>query len=127
MSSKTNVTCKKGKDPCRLVAVSRVVVRVQCVRLGHNIGPDLSFRCLYSSLIRKRYPFTAGSADRVFQPQDGIELATFSTVVQRCNPLNRRIVTCNPFSLPSGSRLTIILKFKEDLSITVENFLCKYM
>ena len=122
MSSNTNVTCKKGKGPRSLVAVSRVAVRVHCVMLGHSICPDLSFCCLYSSLIRKRYPFTAGLTERVFQPRDGIELATFSIVVQRCNPLNHRIVTCNPLSLPSGSRLTIILKFKEGLSFKIENF-----
>ena len=122
MSSNTNVTCKKGKGPRSLVAVSGVAVRVQCVMHGHSIGPNLSFRCLNSSLIRKRYPFTAGSTDRVFQPRDGIELATFSTVVQRCNPLNHRIVTCNPLSLTYGSRLTIILKFKEGLSFKVDNF-----
>ena len=125
MSSNTNVTCKKGKGPRRLVAFSRMAVRVQFVMLGHSICPDLSFRCLYSSLIRKRYPFTAGSTDRVFEPRDGIELATFSTVVQRCNPLNHRIVTCNSLSLPSGSRLKIVLKFKEGLSFKVENFLYK--
>ena len=105
------------------MAVNGVAVRVHRVMLGHSICPDLSFRCLYSSLIRKRYPFTAGSTDRVFQPRDGIKLVTFSTVVQRCNPLDHRIVTCNPLSLSPGSRLTIILKFKEGLSFKVENFL----
>ena len=109
---RTNVTCKKGKGPRSLVAVSGVAVRVQCVMHGHSIGSDLSCRCT----------FTAGSTDRVFQPRDGIELATFSTVVKRCNPLNHRIVTCNPLSLTYGSRLTIILKFKKGLSFKVENF-----
>ena len=88
-------------------------------------SPYLSFGCLYSSLIRKRYPFTAGSTDIDFQPRDGIELATFNLVVQRCNPLDHLVVTCNPLSLPSGSRLTIILKLKEGLSFKVENFLYK--
>ena len=123
MSSNTNVTCKKGKGRRSLVTVSGMAVRVQRIMLGHSICPVLSFRCLYFSLIRKRYPFTARLTDRVFQPRDGIELATFSTVVQRCNPLNHRIVTCNPLSLPSGLRLTIILKFKEGLSFKIENFL----
>ena len=105
------------------MAVNGVAVRVHRVMLGHSICPYLSFRCLYSSLIRNRYPFTDVSTDRVFQPRDGIELATFSTVVQRCNPIDHRIVTCNPLSLPSGSRLTIILKLKVGLSlILVELF-----
>ena len=123
MSSNMNVTFKKGKDSRSLVAVNGVAVRVHRVMLGHSICPYLSFRCLYSTLIRNRYPFTDVSTDRVFQPRDGIELATFSTVVQRCNPIDHRIVTCIPLSLPSGSRLTIILKLKVGLSlILVELF-----
>ena len=112
------------RNECDL-AVSGVAVRVKCVMLGHSIGPDFSFRCLYSSLRYKRYPFTAGSTDRVFQPRDGIELATFSIVFQRCNSLNHRIVTCNSISLTYRSRLAIILKFKKGLSFKVENFKCK--
>ena len=101
------MTSKKGKGTRSLVAVSGVAVRVQPVMLGHSIGPDFSFRCLYSSLIRKRYPFTAGSIDRVFQPRNGIELAIFIIV---------------SLSLTYGPRLTIILKFKKGLSFKVENF-----
>ena len=85
-------------------------------------SPYLSFRCLYTSPIRKRYQFTAGSTDFLFQPRDGIELATFSTAVQRCNPLDHRDVACNPVNLQSGSRLTIIPTFKEDLSFKVANY-----
>ena len=114
MSSNTNATFIKGKDSRNLVAVSGVAVRLHRIMLG---------RCPYSSLIPKRYPFTVGSTDRVFQPRDGVEVATFSTVVQHCNPLYHRIVTCNPLSLRSGSRLTIILNLKEGLSFKVENFL----
>ena len=65
------------------------------------------------------------STDRFFQPWDGIELATFSTVVRSSNPLDHQIVTYNALSLQSGLRLTNILKFKAGISFKVENFLYK--
>ena len=126
----SNVTFKKGKGSHSLVAVSGNGYKSPpChawAQAYEKRSPYLSFRCFYSSLIRIRYPFTAGSADIVFKPRDGIKLVTFCTVVQRCNPLDHLIVACNPLSLQSGSRLTIILKFKEGLSFKVENVLKAY-
>ena len=79
--------CKKGKDSHSLVAVAAVAVRVHHV-LGtayERGSPSLSFCCFYPSLIRKRYPFTAGSTDEAFQPQAKIEPTTFNTVVKGSN------------------------------------------
>ena len=122
------VTFKKDKGSRSLEAAGAVAFRVRCV-LGtayKRRSPSLSFRCLYPSLIRQKYPCTARSTDRGFQPRNGIKLATFRTVVQRCYPFNYLIVTCNPMmSIQSGPRLTIIPKCKEGLRFKVENFLYK--
>ena len=53
----------------------------------------------------------------IFQPRDGIELATFNTVVQRCNPLDNRIVTCNPLSYNLGQDSQSFLNLRRALDL----------
>ena len=59
---------KEGKGSRSLVDVGAVAVRVHFIykEAYRRESPSLSFRRLYLSLIRKRYPFTAKSTDRVF-------------------------------------------------------------